>query len=139
MSDCKSMKCYVLFILGTAKSHLEITPASLFPFLDRGNYSRGSKNGVSASAQAKLRFAHLLLRLKQQLLRSKDGNGNCSCRDSDVDHAETYSPLSFCLQRSCCLSLTISSIYLGALTPCNGAHLCLFGRTALMHELPMLI
>jgi hypothetical protein len=25
VSDCKSMKCYVLFILGTAKSHLEIT------------------------------------------------------------------------------------------------------------------
>jgi hypothetical protein len=66
-------------------------PASLFPFLDRGNYSRGSKNGGpchklgSASAQAKLRFAHLQLRLKQQLLRSKDGNGNCSCRDSDVE------------------------------------------------------
>ena len=72
---------------GTQKS----IPASLFPFLDRGNYSRGSKNGVlvnklgSGSAQAKVRFAHLQLRLKQQLLRSKDGNGNCSCRDSDVE------------------------------------------------------
>ena len=67
----------------------ESIPVSLFPFLDRGNYSRGSKNGVlalgSGSAQAKLRFAHPQLRLKQQLLRSKDGNGNCSCRDSDVE------------------------------------------------------
>jgi hypothetical protein len=39
----------------------------------------------SGSAQAKLRFAHLQLGLRQQLLRSKDGNGNCSCRDSDVE------------------------------------------------------
>jgi hypothetical protein len=60
-------------------------PASLFPFLERGNYSRGGKNGGpchklgSGSAQAKVRFAHLQLRLKQQLLRSKDRNGNCSC------------------------------------------------------------
>jgi hypothetical protein len=37
----------------------------------------------SGSAQAKLSFAHLRLRLKQQPLRSKDGNENCSCRDSD--------------------------------------------------------
>jgi hypothetical protein len=53
---------------------------------------RGTKPGppgCSGSAQAKLRFAHLQLRLKQQLLRSKDGNGNCSCRDSDVDFPAT--------------------------------------------------
>jgi hypothetical protein len=66
-------------------------PASLFPFLDRGNYSRGSKKQGpchkqgSGSAQAQLRFAHLQLRLIQQLLKSKDGNGNCSCQDSDVE------------------------------------------------------
>jgi hypothetical protein len=40
---------------------------------------------VTSLAQAKLRFAHLQLRLKQQLLRSKDRNGNCSYRDSDVE------------------------------------------------------
>ena len=62
-----------------------------FLFSDHGNYSRDSKNGVfyhklgSASGQTDLRSGHLQLRLKQQLLRSKDGNGNCSCRDSDVD------------------------------------------------------
>jgi hypothetical protein len=39
----------------------------------------------SGSAQANLRFDHLQVRLKQQLVRSKDGNGNCSCRDSDVE------------------------------------------------------
>src|SRR3981081_2371938 len=30
-------------------------------------------------------LAHPQLRLKQQQLRSKDGNGKCSCRDSDVE------------------------------------------------------
>jgi hypothetical protein len=56
---------------------------------------RGTKTGApgcskachklaSGSPQGKVRFAHLQVRLKQQLLRSKDGNGNCSCRDSDV-------------------------------------------------------
>jgi hypothetical protein len=44
-------------------------------------------------SQARLRlgsgFAHLQLRLKQQLLRSKDRNGNCSCRDSDVEYPVT--------------------------------------------------
>src|SRR5580698_9853413 len=43
----------------------------------------------SDSAQAKFRFAHLQLRLKQQLLMAKDGNGNCSCRDSDVEFPVT--------------------------------------------------
>jgi hypothetical protein len=73
--------------LGAQKS----IPANLFPFLDRGNYSRAGKNGVLVTswAQARLRFAHLQLRLKQQLLRSKDRNGNCSCRDSDVEYAVT--------------------------------------------------
>jgi hypothetical protein len=63
--------------------------ASLFLFLDSGNYSRGSKNGSLGlgSAQSNLGFAHSQVRLKQQLLRSKDGNGNCSCRDSDVEFA----------------------------------------------------
>jgi hypothetical protein len=37
------------------------------------------------AAQARLRFPHLQVKLKQQLLRSKDGNGNCSCRDSDIE------------------------------------------------------
>jgi hypothetical protein len=67
-----------------------------------GNYSRvweptnwpqrGTKPGppgCSGFAQAPLRFAHPQLRLKQQLLRSKDGNGNCSCRDSDVEFPVT--------------------------------------------------
>jgi hypothetical protein len=39
----------------------------------------------SGLGQAKVRFGHLRLRLKQQLLRSKDRNGNYSCRDSDVE------------------------------------------------------
>jgi hypothetical protein len=43
----------------------------------------------SGSAQANLRFAHLLLRLKQQLLRSKDGNGNLSKR---LKEARTSAP-----------------------------------------------
>ena len=38
-----------------------------------------------ARLRANLRIPHLQLRLKQQLLRSKNGNGNCSCRDSDVE------------------------------------------------------
>jgi hypothetical protein len=38
------------------------------------------------SDQAKVRFAHIQVRLRQQLLRSKDGNGSSSCRDSDVEH-----------------------------------------------------
>ena len=45
----------------------------------------------SGSAQAKLRFTHLPLRLKQQLLRSEDGNRNCLCRDSDVEFPVTKS------------------------------------------------
>jgi hypothetical protein len=39
--------------------------------------------GLTCSAW--LRFAHPQLRLKQQQLRSKDGNRKCSCRDSDVE------------------------------------------------------
>ena len=75
-------------------------PVSLFPFLDRGNHSRGSQNGVLViswalgSAQANLRFAHLQLRLKQQPLRSRDGNGNCSRRDSDVELPVSHGLLS---------------------------------------------
>jgi hypothetical protein len=64
-----------------------VIPASLFLFLNSGNYSRGGKNGSlsSGSTQSNLRFAHPQVRLKQQLLRSKDGNGNCLCRDSDAE------------------------------------------------------
>ena len=40
----------------------------------------------SGSAQANLRFAHIQVRLRQQLIRSKDGNGNSSCQDSDIEY-----------------------------------------------------
>jgi hypothetical protein len=45
----------------------------------------------SGPAPGNLRFGHLQVRLKQQLLRSRDGNGNCSCRDSDVELPEVRS------------------------------------------------
>ena len=41
-------------------------------------------------------FAHPQLRLKQQLLRSKDGNGNCSCGDFDVEFAISSGVLALC-------------------------------------------
>jgi hypothetical protein len=51
----------------------------------------------SGLSQAGVRLAsgqghapHLHLRLKQQLLGSKDGNGNCSCRDSDIEYPVSF-------------------------------------------------
>ena len=86
----RSRRCRTFWHGGPKTGAQKNIPVSLFPFLDRGNYSRGSKNRVlvtsySGSAQAMLRFAHLQLRLKQQLLRSKDRNRNSLYRDSDVE------------------------------------------------------
>ena len=83
-----SMLSQIISAVGLGFKQIVIL-ASLFLFLESGNYSRGSKNESlgSGSAQSNLRFAHPQVRLKQQLLRSKDGNGNCSCRDSDVEFA----------------------------------------------------
>jgi hypothetical protein len=47
------------------------------------NWPNGEPNQALLAAQASLR----LVRLRQQLLRSKDGNGNCPYRDSDVEFA----------------------------------------------------
>jgi hypothetical protein len=43
-------------------------PASLFPFLDRGNYSRGSKNRVLVTSKAQVQ-----LRLSSGLLTCSSG------------------------------------------------------------------
>jgi hypothetical protein len=40
---------------------------------------------IAGVAKKRVPVAHPQLRVKQQLLRSKDGNGNSSCRDSDVE------------------------------------------------------
>jgi hypothetical protein len=87
----KRVKVVGPFSMGPKTGTQKGIPASLFPFFDRGNYSRDGKNGVLiiSLAQARLRFAYPQLRLKQQLLRSYDGNGNCSCGDSDVEFAES--------------------------------------------------
>jgi hypothetical protein len=42
-----------------------------------------------------LRNAHSWLRLKQQQLRSKDGNGNFSCRNSEAERGVILSSCSF--------------------------------------------
>jgi hypothetical protein len=54
---------------------------------------------ASGSAQGKGRLPHLHLRLKQQLLRSQNGNGNCSYRDSDVEYPVTL------VRRGLCYSM----------------------------------
>lgn len=41
--------------------------------------------GVRPHCHPRLRLAHLQLRLMQQQLRSKGGNGKCTCRHSDVE------------------------------------------------------
>jgi hypothetical protein len=45
---------------------------------------QGAKTKPCIKGRLSSSFSHLPVRLKQQLLRSKDRNGNCSCRDSDV-------------------------------------------------------
>jgi hypothetical protein len=60
-------------------------PCNLASFFGSRQLCPGWHKLGSGSAQAKLGFAHLEVRLKQQLLRSEDRNVNCSCRDSDLE------------------------------------------------------
>jgi hypothetical protein len=71
---------------GLAETWLETQLAIIAQF---GSPQTGPNEEPNLAAQPRLRlsssFSHLQLRLKQQLLRSKDGNGICLCRDSDVE------------------------------------------------------